>query len=81
MVVMAVVLLNLFIAVLSTAHDEVYVNAEKEYHLARAKLIHQSARVVRRRRPPPPLNLIKLVLGIVLDTATEVPRLYYRIKG
>ncbi|CAN0140980.1 unnamed protein product, partial [Scytosiphon promiscuus] len=81
MVVMALVLLNLFVAVLSTAHDEVYVNAEKEYHLARAKLIHQSARVVTRRRPPPPLNLIKLVLSTLADTASEVLRLYRWVKG
>lgn len=81
MVVMAMVLLNLFIAVLSTAHDEVYENAEKEYHLAGAKLIHQSAGVVKCRRPPPPLNLVKLVLGMLLDTMTEVPRLFLRIRG
>lgn len=74
MVIMGVVLLNLLIAVLSTAHDKVYANAEKEFHLARARLIYQSARVVERRRPPPPLNLIKLVGGILVDFVTEAIR-------
>ncbi|CAM9807163.1 unnamed protein product [Ectocarpus sp. 6 AP-2014] len=74
MVIMAVVLLNLLIAVLSTAHSKVYDNGDKEFHLARAKLIYQSARVVTRRRPPPPLNLVKAVLGTLIDAATEPVR-------
>lgn len=81
MVTMSVVLLNLLIAVLSTAHDEVYANAEKEFHLARARLIHQSARVIARRRPPPPLNLIKVAFGVVVDVMTEMWRVYLRIAG
>lgn len=80
MVTMAVVLLNLLIAVLSTAHDKVYANAEKEFHLARAKLIFQSARVVARRRPPPPLNLAKVVLGVAVDTANELFRVFLHIR-
>eukprot|EP00903_Cladosiphon_okamuranus_P014653 g13587.t1 len=81
MITMSVVLLNLLIAVLSTAHDEVYANAEKEFHLARARLIYQSARVVTRRRPPPPLNLIKVVLGLLVDTGTELWRGCLWIQG
>lgn len=80
MVTMSVVLLNLLIAVLSTAHDEVYANAEKEFHLARARLIVQSARSVAHRRPPPPLNLLKVISGVVADTATEVYRLWLHAK-
>lgn len=77
MVTMSVVLLNLLIAVLSTAHDEVYANAEKEFHIARARLIVQSARSVARHRPPPPLNLVKVFSGVVVDAATELVRLYH----
>ncbi|CAM9266991.1 unnamed protein product [Ectocarpus sp. 4 AP-2014] len=76
MVMMAVVLLNLLIAVLSTAHSKVYDNGDKEFHLARAKLIYQSARVVTRRRPPPPFNLVKAVVGTLIDAATE-PRRWF----
>lgn len=73
-ITMSVVLLNLLIAVLSTAHDEVYVNAEKEFHLARARLVVQSARSVAHRRPPPPLNLIRLGFGVLIDAFTEIWR-------
>ncbi|CAN0442122.1 unnamed protein product [Ectocarpus sp. 12 AP-2014] len=73
-ITMSVVLLNLLIAVLSTAHDEVYVNAEKEFHLARARLVVQSARSVAHRRPPAPLNLVKLGFGVLIDLFTEIWR-------
>eukprot|EP00903_Cladosiphon_okamuranus_P014650 g13585.t1 len=80
MVTMAVVLLNLLIAVLSTAHDKVYASSEKEFHLARAKLIFQSARVVARRRPPTPLNLVKVVSGVLVDTLNELYRAILHLK-
>ncbi|CAM9206588.1 unnamed protein product [Ectocarpus fasciculatus] len=80
-ITMSVVLLNLLIAVLSTAHDEVYANAEKEFHLARARLIVQSARSVAHRRPPPPLNLMKLGLGVLIDVFTELSRFILWAKG
>lgn len=74
LVVMVILLLNLLIAVLSTAHTEVYKNAEKEFHLARAKLILQSSRAVARRRLPPPLNLVKLVLAVFIDLVYTIYR-------
>lgn len=76
---MSVVLLNLLIAVLSTAHGEVHANADKEFHLARAKLIYQSAYVVQCQRLQPPLNLIKLVFGVVADMVTEICRLWLKL--
>lgn len=76
MITMGVVLLNLLIAVLSTAHDQVYANAEKEFHLARARLIYQSARVAKRNRPPPPLNLIRVFFCVLLDTVNEAVHWY-----
>ncbi|CAM9885508.1 unnamed protein product [Ectocarpus fasciculatus] len=72
LVVLAVVMLNLLIAVLSTAHGEVYDNGEKEFHLARTRLILQSARAVAHRRIPPPFNLVQLVVGFLLDGASEL---------
>ncbi|CAM9102556.1 unnamed protein product, partial [Hapterophycus canaliculatus] len=72
LVVMAVILFNLLIAILSTAHFEVHKNGEQEFHAARTKLILQSAKAVARRRVAPPLNLLQLVLGLLVDTAGEL---------
>lgn len=68
LVVMTVMLLNLLIAVLSTAHAEVQKNAPKEFQLARAKLIMQSGEDVLNDVLPPPFNLIKPVLGLLIKT-------------
>lgn len=65
LVIMAVMLLNLLIAVLSTAHSEVQQNASKEFQLARAKIIIQSGEDVLNDVLPPPFNLLKPVLGAV----------------
>lgn len=65
LIIMAVMLLNLLIAVLSTAHAAVDQNADKEYHLARAKIILQSGDDVLNDVLPPPFNLLKPVLGLV----------------
>lgn len=64
LVIMAVMLLNLLIAVLSTAHASVDKNADKEFHLARAKIILQSGEDVQNDVLPPPFNLIKPALGL-----------------
>lgn len=78
----AAVLLNLLLAVFSTAQDQGNFNTENRLHLARARLIHKIARVVARRRLPPPFNLIKLVNGILLDAMTEgLPRFLLWLKG
>lgn len=76
LITVAVVLLNLLIAVLSTAHNEVYANAENELHLARSRLIRQSGRAVARRRFPPPFNLLKALFCVVVDTGSEVYRFW-----
>lgn len=67
LVIMLVLLLNLLIAVLSTRHAEVHANAEKEFHLARAKLIQYSWKAVLYGRQPPPVNLVTPVLGFTVD--------------
>ncbi|CAB1096081.1 unnamed protein product [Ectocarpus sp. CCAP 1310/34] len=79
LVVLAVVMLNLLIAVLSTAHGEVYANGEKEFHLARTRLILQSARAVAHRRIPPPFNLVQLVVGFLLDGVSELA--WWAVRG
>ena len=65
LVIMAVMLLNLLIAVLSTAHSEIQKNAAKEFQLARAKIILQSGEDVMNDVIPPPFNLVKPVLGFL----------------
>lgn len=64
LVITAVMLLNLLIAVLSTAHAEVHQNSTKEFQLARAKIILQSGDDVLNDVIPPPFNLVKPLLGI-----------------
>lgn len=65
LIIMAVILMNLLIAVLSTAHSVVDQNAEKEFHLARAKIILQSGEDVVNGVLPPPFNLIEPILGVL----------------
>ncbi|CAM9277026.1 unnamed protein product [Scytosiphon promiscuus] len=75
---MSILLLNLLIAVLSTAHAEVYANAEKEFHLARAKLIQQSWQDVQKERQPPPINLIMPIVGLLADAIGIV---WHAVRG
>lgn len=72
LVVMAVLMLNLLIAVLSTAHSEVYERAENEFNLARTRLITESASAILRGRLPPPLNLVAETLGVLADAVGAV---------
>lgn len=111
-VVMALILFNLLIAILSTTHREVRDEnrnscsvsncdrdvasnilsrgatdtwrlktprpskcwqqvsrkSEQEFHLARTRLVLQSAEAVARCRIPPPLNLVHPILGVLADT-------------
>lgn len=65
LIITAITLLNLLIAVLSTAHAEVDQNASKEFQLARAQIILQTGEDIQNDVLPPPFNLIKPVLGMV----------------
>lgn len=76
LIIMAILLMNLLIAVLSTAHTEVYQNAEKEFYFARTKLIQESARAVVNRRVPPPLNLVTVVCGFLIDAIGDLRYLW-----
>lgn len=66
-VIMAVLLLNLLIAVLSTAHAEVDKNANEEFHLARSRAIQQIWRNVLEGHLPSPMNLVMPILGTAVD--------------
>eukprot|EP00752_Nemacystus_decipiens_P006636 g5966.t1 len=74
LLILAIIMLNLLVAVLTTAHGEVYANGngEKEFNRARTRLIQQTARAVAYGRIPPPFNLVQLVSGFVADGVMEV---------
>ena len=67
LVFMIILLLNLLIAVLSTVHADMNINAESEYHLARTSIILKSRQSVEQDRVPPPLNILMAALGALVD--------------
>lgn len=71
LVIVSILMMNLLIAILTTAHADVHANAEKEFRLARTKLIQQSSRSVVNGRVPPPLNLMTLAFGFIGDSIWE----------
>lgn len=72
LVIMAILLLNLLIAVLSTAHAEVEKNAKQEFHLARSRAIQQTWQSVVDDLLPSPLNLIMPLLGVLVDFVGDI---------
>lgn len=78
LVIMAILLLNLLIAVLSTAHAEVEKNAKAEFHLARSRAVQQTWGTVLEDRLPSPLNLVSPILGITVDLAGAM---WYFLRG
>ena len=68
---MAILMLNLLIAVLGTVHDSVSQHAEVEFHLSRNQFIQRSAGVVNAGHLPPPLNVIMAASLIVIDVFGE----------
>lgn len=68
LIVMAILMMNLLIAILTTAHSTMYSNAEKEFQVTRINLIQKSARGVANGRVPPPLNLVAQSLSLLIDT-------------
>ena len=64
LVVMTIMLLNLFIAVLSTKHTKVDANADKEFKVSRARIIEHYRLAVAFNILPAPFNSLKLVLTL-----------------
>lgn len=63
LVVIAVMLLNLLIAVLSTSHSKVEGKADQEFKVSKARMIEHYRLVVDLCLLPPPFNLVQLVLS------------------
>lgn len=64
LVVMTIMLLNLLIAVLSTAHSYVHENSTVEYKVSKARIIQHYVLAVKYDLLPPPFNLFQLVLSL-----------------
>ena len=63
LVVIAVMLLNLLIAVLSTSHSKVEGKADQEFKVSKARMIVHYRLVVDKCLLPPPFNLVQLVVS------------------
>ncbi|CAM9247466.1 unnamed protein product [Scytosiphon promiscuus] len=77
LVIIAIMLLNLLIAVLSTSHANVQEKAEQEYRVSRARLIDHYRLVVDKHLLPPPFNLVQLVVSMpffLVDRSWRGPR-------
>ena len=64
LVVMTVMLLNLLIAVLSTAHAKVEMNADKELEVSKMRIVEHYRLVVALDILPAPLNLVQFLLTL-----------------
>eukprot|EP00904_Undaria_pinnatifida_P012811 jgi/Undpi1/8660/HiC_scaffold_25.g11125.m1 len=62
LVILTIMMLNLLVAVLSTAHARVDQNADQEYKVSKARLIQHYVSVVEIDRLPAPFNLMQWVL-------------------
>ncbi|CAM9825189.1 unnamed protein product [Ectocarpus sp. 4 AP-2014] len=70
LVLLTIMMLNLLVAVLSTAHAKVDADAGLEYKVTKARLIQHYVNVVEIDRLPPPLNLCQWIFALpfmVLD--------------
>lgn len=63
LIVIAVMLLNLLIAVLSTSHSKVEGKADQEFKVSKARMIVHYRLVVDKCLLPPPFNLVQLVVS------------------
>ncbi|CAN0466669.1 unnamed protein product, partial [Ascophyllum nodosum] len=61
LVVMTIMLLNLLIAVLSTAHAKVEMNADKELEVAKVRIVEHYRLVVALDIIPAPFNLVQII--------------------
>ena len=62
LVVMTIMLLNLLIAVLSTAHAKVEKNADKELEVAKVRVVEHYRLIVALDIIPAPFNLVQIIL-------------------
>ena len=66
LVVMTIMLLNLLIAVLSTAHVKVEMNADKELEVAKVRVVEHYRLIVALDIIPAPFNLVQIIFMTLL---------------
>lgn len=59
-----IMLLNLLIAILSTAHADIHSNAEREFKVCRARTVQHYRLVVESNILPAPFNVLQLLLSL-----------------
>ncbi|CAM9782826.1 unnamed protein product [Scytosiphon promiscuus] len=64
--IVSIMLLNLLIAILSTAHSQVEKNVARESKTSRARLFDHYRTVVQKDLLPAPFNLVNLALAVVM---------------
>ncbi|CAM9349916.1 unnamed protein product, partial [Hapterophycus canaliculatus] len=69
LIILTVMMLNLLVAVLSTAHAKVDNDADLEYKVTKARLIQHYTQVVEIDRLPPPFNLIQWIFAATMKGA------------
>ena len=72
MVIMAILMLNLLIAVLSTVHDAVNDHSELEFQLSRNQIIQRQTYEVQKDRLPPPFSLVLETTLVAADVVGEL---------
>lgn len=66
LLIFTIMLLNLLIAILSTAHAQVQENVEGEFKLSKARIVAYYRMVVDEGVLPVPFNLVQLVLSMII---------------
>lgn len=64
--IVTIMLLNLLIAILSTAHAQVQENVEGEFKVSKARIVAYYRMVVDKNLLPAPFNLVQLVVSLVV---------------
>ena len=73
LVIMTIMLLNLLIAVLSTAHAKVETNADKDLEVSKVRVVEHYRLIVALDILPAPFNLVQLVLTLPFTLMRQQP--------
>lgn len=77
--IVTIMLLNLLVAILSTAHDRVQEDVEGEFRVSNARIVDYYRTVVDERLLPVPFNLVQLVLSLVVNFVTAQSAIFFPV--